>query len=213
MSNYDYAPIENEYNVEEFEKFVEAEIQKPGNENNRYELIDGVIYMMSSPRKIHQRLAKFIYDRFNVYFLDKECEVYFAPVDVYLFDKKRFPLLSLPKKECKDAVEPDLLVLCDDSKYHDDGIIYGAPDLVIEIVSKSSLKKDYMLKYYSYMKFGVKEYWIVDPINEKIIVYCLIDDDLSFNPYTFDDVVKSKTFNDLSVDFRNFVEYKSPEVS
>ena len=206
MSNY--ARAENEYNAGEFLKFVEAENKKPGNEHTRYELIDGQIYMLSAPNTNHMGLSRFIYDIFSKYMADKQCGVYYAPYDVFLIKlPSRSKSKKVNKNKCRDVVQPDLFVLCDKDKLKLDGI-HGAPELVIEIVSRSSVKLDYLSKLNAYMNLGVKEYWIVDPLKKRIIIYQAIkdgkaDDLLLFN-YTFDDTVESKIFPALSVDFRRF---------
>ena len=206
MSNY--AETEKRYNANEFLKFVEAENSKPGNENTRYELIDGLIYMMSAPNPNHMDLSKFIYDIFNEYMKGKPCNVYYAPYDVFLVSQpSRSKTKKISKSKCGDVVQPDLFVLCDENKKKIDGI-HGAPDLVIEIVSKSSIRLDYVSKLNAYINLGVKEYWIVDPLKMKIILYQAIkdgkNDDLLLLNYTFDDTVESKTFPSMSIDFSQY---------
>jgi len=203
-----YVETEKRYNANEFLKFVEAENSKPGNENTRYELIGGLIYMMSAPNPNHMDLSKFIYDIFNEYMKGKPCNVYYAPYDVFLVSQpSRSKTKKINKSKCGDVVQPDLFVLCDENKKKIDGI-HGAPDLVIEIVSKSSIKLDYVSKLNAYIYLGVKEYWIVDPLKKRIIIYQItkdkkLDELLLFN-YTFDDTVESKIFPSLFVDFKQF---------
>ena len=202
ISNY---VIEKYYNANEFRKFVEDETKKPGNEENLYELINGRIFMMSSPNSIHYDLSEFIETTLKNYFADKQCRVYHAPYDLFLYDKKRISFFSPAKNECGNVFIPDLMVVCDKNQRKDDGI-HGAPDLVVEIVSKSSIRRDYLDKSQSYMYFGVKEYWIVDPMKRKIMIYVATgDDDLLINNYTFDDIVDSEVFDLLSVDFKHFI--------
>jgi len=83
--------------------------------------------------------------------------------------------------------------------------VHGAPDIVVEIVSKASVMLDYVTKMHNYISFGVKEYWIVNPITRKIMIYASSGkkDLLVFN-YTFDDIVKSDVYDSLSVDFKQF---------
>jgi alanine racemase len=82
--------------------------------------------------------------------------------------------------------------------------VYGPPDLVVEIVSKSNSLNDYVKKLNAYITFGVKEYWIVDPIKKKITVYDNTSDEFAFYDYTFNDNVKSTVFDGLSIDFTQF---------
>jgi len=211
MSNY--ISEEDECTAEEFLKFVEIETAREGYENNRYELIDGRIYMMSAPSGNHMCLAKYIYDIFMQYFTGKECDVYFAPFDVFLFEKSLFTVRkrkrpSARKNKCRDVTQPDLFVLCEREKIKENGI-HGAPSLVVEIVSKSSVDMDYIKKLYTYMQFGVQEYWIVDPLLKKITMYVAAqaagNESLLMSGNTFAETVESKIFQSLRVDFSDYI--------
>ena len=129
-------------------------------ENWKGELIDGVLYSMSTPRYLHQMLAKLIGRQMDEYVREQkgDCLVLPLPVDTQL-DCDEYTML-----------EPDITVLCDRSLLRK-GIIYGAPDLVIEILSPSTRRKDCIIKLKKYMDAGVKEYWTVDPEAERIHVY------------------------------------------
>ncbi len=126
----------------------------------RVELIDGVFYLMTAPLTIHQRLLANISYQLQsfVYANDGLCEVLFAPYDVNL------------DQDDKTMVQPDVMVICDPEKIGEKHLM-GAPDLVIEVLSPSSRKKDMLLKLSKYMKAGVREYWIVDPEGQRILVY------------------------------------------
>lgn len=132
----------------------------------RAELIDGVFYYMSSPRTVHQDIASIIHMAFYEYIRKKKkpCKVFEAALDVQLC--------------CDDRtmVQPDVLVVCDRDKIKVFGI-YGAPDFVLEILSKSTRKKDMGIKLEKYMEAGVREYWIVDPYKEILITYDFSDED------------------------------------
>ena len=201
MSNYE--PIEKIYNADEFLTYIETETQKPGNENKRYELIDGVIYMMGSPNMTHYNLVDFIETIFKSYFGDKGCQVIHASVDLFLFDKKKFRLFN-DRRKCNNVVIPDLMVVCDKAQVKNSGI-YGAPEFVVEVISKSNPANDYVRKLNAYLAFGVKEYWIVNPIKKTVRAYDLtiVNDPAEYN-YTFDDIVNSEQFKGLSVDFTKF---------
>jgi len=202
-----YAPFEKQYNAEEFLEYVEMESGKPGNENTRYELIDGVIYMMGSPNLTHYNLCKFIEKNFETYFERKGCDVYNGSVDLFLFDKKRFTVFSLSGNKCNNVVVPDLMVVCNKKQIKKKGI-FGAPDLVVEVTSESNSGNDYVRKLNAYLTFGVKEYWIVNPIKKTVRIYdmTIINNPAEFN-YTFVDIVKSELFNNLSIDFRQFTSF------
>ena len=129
-------------------------------EDRRVELIDGVFYDMASPSGIHQRILGKVYSALEVYVERKKgmCEVFPAPFDVQL--------------DCNDKtiVQPDILVVCDREKILAPGL-YGAPDLVIEILSLSTKKKDMTLKLRKYKNAGVREYWMIDPDKRTVVVY------------------------------------------
>jgi len=130
-----------------------------------FEIIGGKIYMMSRPNMDHTTIAGNIHEIFKTYLKGKTCKVYFEP-DVFFDDENNFV--------------PDIVVLCDRSKKKFKGI-YGAPDLVIEILSPSTDIKDLGEKKDIYGKTGVKEYWIIDPESRKITVYYLSDNSLKVN--------------------------------
>jgi len=121
------------------------------------ELIDGVIVAMSprpSPR--HYITADNIYGIFKKFLAGKPCKAYMDAFDVHLTEK--------------DIVIPDVLILCDKDKLKKDGI-HGAPDLIVEVLSPNTAKRDKGYKKDLYEKCGVKEYWIADPENRLIEVY------------------------------------------
>ena len=126
----------------------------------RAELIDGEMYMMAPPGLTHQRLVSFLNLKIGNYIQNKngDCEVFLAPFAVFLND------------DDQTYVEPDISVICDKSKLDEKGC-HGAPDWVIEIVSQSSRSRDYLTKLFKYLTAGVREYWIVDPISNQVIVY------------------------------------------
>lgn len=129
-------------------------------DGQRAELIDGRIYMMAPPSTRHQRLLNFITTEINLYIRKNNgtCEVFPAPFAVFL------------NKDDINYVEPDISVICDADKIDEKGC-HGAPDWVIEIVSPSSKSIDYFTKLFKYRASGMKEYWIVDPARESIMVY------------------------------------------
>ena len=98
----------------------------------------------------------------------------------------------------KNYVEPDISVICDKNKLDDRGC-NGAPDWMIEIVSLGSQRMDYMIKLFKYRTAGVREYWIVDQMKNRITVYNFEKDDMK--EYTFTDSVKAGIYADLEIDF------------
>ncbi len=133
------------------------------------ELIKGKIFKMSpAPNMKHQRISLKLSSKIDRFLEGNKCEVFTAPFDVRL---------SLPKKkQTKDkidtVVQPDVCVICDLNKLDKQGCI-GAPDWVIEILSKSTSKKDLTEKFDIYQEAGVKEYWIVRPDEESVTTYLL----------------------------------------
>lgn len=129
-------------------------------DGERAELIDGQIYYMAPPNTRHQRMLNYINTEINMYIRKNngECEVFPAPFAVFLND------------DDMNYVEPDISVICDKNKISDKGC-QGAPDWVIEIISPSSRAMDYFTKLFQYQKSGVREYWIVDPIKQRVTVY------------------------------------------
>ena len=141
-------------------------------EGERWELINGVAHAMAAPSRRHQDVSMAISSQFYVYLEGKPCRVYAAPFDVRLF--------------CEDderddtVVQPDILVVCDKHKLADEGI-RGAPDLAIEILSPSDSAIEMEEKRQLYWEAGVREYWVVDPKNNTVAVYCFRDGEISAN--------------------------------
>lgn len=134
-------------------------------EGERIELIGGeVVYMPPAPSRKHQQILRDLSTAFSLFLRDKKCEVFFAPFDVRLFSTGK------RDDEVDNVVQPDLTVICNPDILDDKGC-NGTPDMIIEILSPSSVKLDRWQKYLLYEKAGVKEYWIVDPINESVEVH------------------------------------------
>ena len=129
-------------------------------DGERAELIDGKIYYMAPPNTRHQMLVSDLHYQIKDYIRQNNgaCKVIPAPFAVLLSGND------------KNYVEPDISVICDNSKITDKGC-NGAPDWVIEIVSPSSKPMDYFTKLFKYRTAGVREYWIVDPIRQRVTVY------------------------------------------
>jgi Uma2 family endonuclease len=157
-------------------------------DGKRAELIDGQIYMMSPPSRRHQQLSSLLSRRIGNYIEAKggTCEVYSAPFAVFLTEHGT------------TYVEPDISVICNPLKLTDRGC-KGAPDWIIEIVSPSSKQMDYVTKLIKYATSGVREYWIVDPIRNRILVYALESEQME--EYTFQDKIKVNIYDDLEIDF------------
>ena len=129
-------------------------------DGRRAELIDGKIYDMAPPSRIHQELLSELHYEIRGYIekTNGSCKVYPAPFAVFL------------NKDDHNYVEPDISVICDKRKLDERGC-NGAPDWVIEIVSQSTQRMDYGIKLFKYRSSGVREYWIVNPMKQTVQVY------------------------------------------
>jgi Uma2 family endonuclease len=175
--------------------------------SERVELIKGKIFQMSpAPNKTHQRiLRKLLLQVGNYLDLQKKgCELFAAPFDVRLLDNKK------SKKSDKDiytVVQPDLCVICDESKLDDKGCI-GAPDIVIEILSPGNSKKEMKIKYEIYEENGIQEYWIVFPYEQLIQQFALNTKGKYelVKIYTDEDWLTTPLLPDLSIDLSRVFE-------
>jgi Uma2 family endonuclease len=168
-------------------------------DDQRWELIDGEAFCMSpGPNRIHQKLLGDLHVQFHTYLEGKICEVYLSPFDVRLQDSS-----EASDEETMIVVQPDLMVVCDRSKLDDRGI-KGAPDLVVEIISPSTAKRDITTKYELYQRHGVKEYWLMYPNDRTLLVYQLTDDGVYTTPnvYGDGDSVPVSLLGDLVVDMK-----------
>lgn len=136
-------------------------------EDVRAEIIDGEVYMMSSPSASHQEISMELSRQFANYLEGKKCRVYAAPFDIRLFERA-----GDRPEDITTVVQPDLTVICDRSKTDDHGC-KGAPDMILEILSPSTRRHDRLVKLNLYQRAGVKEYWIVDPITRSVQVFLL----------------------------------------
>ncbi|WP_231514912.1 Uma2 family endonuclease [Oceanobacillus salinisoli] len=144
------------------------------NEGERIELIDGEIFNMTpAPSRRHQQILGELFTAFSVFLRGKEFKAFFAPFDVRLLTENK------QDDDINNVVQPDLSVVCDQNKLDDQGC-NGAPDMIIEILSPSSVKLDRWKKYQLYEKAGVKEYWLVDPVNESVEIHLLTDEHYKF---------------------------------
>lgn len=154
-------------------------------EGERAELIDGEMFWMDAPMRIHQKLLIEFAFEIKLYIKNRKgnCEVYPAPFAVYI------------KKDKRNYVEPDILVICDKDKLDEKGC-QGAPDWIIEIVSPSSARMDYERKVKLYRESGVREYWIVDAERETVTVFDFEHEKEAVR-YAFTERIRAGIFDDL----------------
>lgn len=136
-------------------------------EKERVELIDGEVFLMAPPSSVHQEICFEIGRQLGNFLEGKRCKVYPAPFGVRLFEQD-----GDTPDDVGTMVEPDISVVCDRNKIDRHGC-KGAPDLVIEILSPSSLRHDRFVKLGLYQRAGVREYWIVDPEYKSVQVFTL----------------------------------------
>ena len=167
-------------------------------DEQRVELIDGVIYDMSSPTSFHQLIGGFIYSQIMQFIREKggSCIPFIAPMDVQLDCDNR------------TIVQPDVMIVCDRSKINRQRI-FGAPDFVIEVLSPSTKRKDILIKGYKYQNAGVKEYWMINPDSKTVTVYDFRED-IDVTTYSFEDNVPILLYDgECVIDFKEIDDYIS----
>ena len=173
-------------------------------DGNRYEIIDGELFMMAAPTEKHQAISMEIAGRFYNYLRGKPCVVRFAPLDV------RLALYGEKKGDEENVVQPDIMVFCSRSQLDEKGGV-AAPDFVAEILSPSTKKMDRQRKLKLYEKAGVREYWIVDGENEPVEVY--VHDGTKFGPkdyYNMSSIITSAIFTDFEVKVSDIIVESFP---
>ncbi len=166
-------------------------------DEQRWEIIDGVAYAMSpAPTTIHQRIIRKLATRINAHLEGKKCELFWAPFDVRLADSA-----AVSDNYVETVVQPDIVVICDNNKLDERGC-NGAPDLIIEITSPSTGKNDLTVKFELYQRHGVKEYWIVLPAEQTVLVFKLGEDMVYGTParYAVGHKIAVPLLDDLVVD-------------
>ena len=129
-------------------------------EEKREEIINGKVVMMASPTVNHSFIVHNIYGIFDVYLNGKSCTPFGDNTDLFLSDDERYI--------------PDIMIVCDSEKIQLNGV-HGTPDLVVEVLSPSTGKNDRTHKKDVYERFGVREYWIVNPGDRSVEQYILTD--------------------------------------
>jgi len=175
------------YTYEEYAKW---------DDGNRWELIDGVPYMMSAPTIAHQDILLNLGTQFRNFLRGKKCKVIIAPVDVRLNHKTKD----------NTVVQPDVIVVCDRDKIKNGKSLLGAPDLAIEILSPSSIKHDKILKFRKYKLAGVREYWIVDPDSKTVDVHILEEGHLGIQYYDNTEKIPVHVLDGFEIDLNEIFE-------
>ncbi len=144
-------------------EYTYADLQRI-DDDNRYEIINGNLYLMSAPTVTHQMIAGAIHAQLYNFLLGKTCKVFIPPIDVALSKNKE-------DNKIKNIVQPDVLVVCDPNKIEKKKI-FGAPDFIVEVLSNDR-RHDMLYKFNLYQNWGVKEYWMIDPEEGIIMPYIL----------------------------------------
>ena len=186
------------YNVSSLQEEVTVEDYLELPEEERVELIDGVIYDWGAPTDKHQVIRDEVFARFREHIRKKngKCVTITSPIDVQLDCDNR------------TMVQPDIIIVCDRNKFKK-GRVFGAPDLVVEVLSDSTRRKDIFIKGHKYQNAGVREYWLVDSKKKRVHVYKFGEDEFP-TMYTFADKVPVGIWNnECEVDFAEIYDYIS----
>ncbi|EDT15851.1 Uma2 family endonuclease [Clostridium perfringens] len=170
------------YTLDEYNKLRESS-------EDLYEFIDGEIIKLWSPSTMHQTVALNLGMELKKYFSKGKCKVMLAPYDVFLC-----------KDNKTDVVIPDISVMCDKSGF-DDKRYKGVPTLIVEILS-SNVSDDTVRKFNLYLKYGVIEYWIIDPKNKTFQIHTYDELNKTYVSHIQEDysVLNSNFFDNLSID-------------
>ena len=166
-------------------------------DGERWELIDGKAFAMApAPSVGHQGVSSNIHGQFYNFLKGKPCKVFHAPFDVRL------------NADTYDdtVVQPDLVIICDRSILRDTGCI-GAPDMVVEILSPSTLRRDRTLKFDLYLKAGVREYWIIDPATKTLSAHVLKNGEYTIRAYTDTDIVPVHVLEGCMINLTDVFDY------
>jgi Uma2 family endonuclease len=165
--------------------------------SERIELIRGRLFPMSpAPSTLHQRVSRELSLRIFTFFNRSNCQAFSAPFDV------RLPV-NLKKGEISTVVQPDLCVICDTDKIDEHGC-NGVPDLIIEILSPGNTKREMRDKYRVYEEAGVREYWLIHPLDKEVRIYVLNEMGVfvGMAPVIEEDVLVSTIFPDLQINLQ-----------
>lgn len=173
-----------------YEEFLELTEES----DERYEYIDGEIYLLASPKTIHQTILGELHAIFHSWFQGKPCRPMFAPYDITL---RRNPGNI-------NVVQPDLMVICDlEENLNEKDYYTGVPVLMVEIISESSRSKDFVKKLDLYMDTGVREYWIINPLNREVSIYLFEDGDVGrAAAFKCNETISSHIFPGLEVNLK-----------
>lgn len=191
ISNFDELDLNKSYTYADYLTWQFTEM---------VEIIKGkVLKMTPATLSNHQSVSMNLCGEIAPFLKRQKCKVFSAPFDV------RF-VKMLQEEEVTTVVQPDICVICDPSKIDKRGCL-GAPDFIIEIVSESTRKRDIKDKFELYQEFGVKEYWIVFPLDQIIEVFVLENEKyVSQGKYMNDDVISVFTLPGLEINLEDIFD-------
>lgn len=172
----------------------------------RVELFKGKIFPMAAPSVKHQRVSGYLHILIGSHLKNHKCDVFSAPFDVRL----PLPVSRIKDNKIDTVVQPDLCVVCDQSKLDEKGCI-GAPELVVEILSLGNSKKEMKAKFELYENAGVLEYWVIDPEHDLAFCYYLDEKTQKYIPslaFTDDDTIESKVLEGLTLNLEELFKNK-----
>lgn len=177
-----------QYNPEDRKVSYEEFLKLTASSEERYELIDGQVYLLASPRVTHQTITGQLYAQFFHKLQGQSCQPFISPFDITLMVDRK-----------KNVLQPDLGIICDMEDHRDEKDRYtGVPALVVEVLSESSVTKDMVRKLQVYMLSGVKEYWIINPMTGMAMVYAFKDYEIVFHEtYPRETPVRSYHFKEI----------------
>ncbi len=184
----------------ENKKYTYADLEKM-DDDKRYEIIDGKLYLMSSPVITHQIIAGEFYGQLRDFLKGKKCTAFIAPLDVTFSESKK-------SDEIFNVVQPDVFVVCNQVNI-DKNKISVAPDFVIEVLSPSNSGHDMLTKMMLYQRYKIREYWIIDPRAETVLPYILNERgvfEISEKLYHLDDEIPVKVLPGCTLSFKNFYQ-------
>jgi len=177
------APQKTRYTYTDYEKWPEYP---------RFELFNGEAVEMSAPTGLHQEISMELSIQFGTFLRKKKCKVYAAPYDVRI----NYNTLD------NTVVQPDLVIVCDTSKIENGKHCLGAPDMVIEILSESTQGVDRLRKFNIYLNAGVREYWIVSPIERLVQVCILKEGEYTISAYDDESIIPVHVLEGCKIDMR-----------
>jgi Uma2 family endonuclease len=168
---------------------MQSALQEEINNKDRYEIINGKMYMMAPASPTHEEIVMELSGRLWAFLKGKQCKVYGSSLAVYLSGDAND----------KDFFMPDITVVCDKSKISARGY-EGAPTMIVEILSPSNSSHDRVRKFNKYLQAGVREYWIVDSSGRNVTVHVLKNGEYVSSAYEDTDTVSVSVLEGCKID-------------